>query len=74
MREDGGTITSQLIRNVKEIRKRFFWDKVTVEEDGRSRGERRNAEIRLSRSQINVWTLPSVRRTFIGVGVRWFQT
>lgn len=68
------TTTKQLTRDVKKFVKHQAGDEVTVEEDRPSSEERKNAVMGMPKSAVNVWILPSMKRTFIAVKERCFQT
>lgn len=68
------TATRNLISSVREYMKRWSWDGITVEKDGLSSAERRDAVMGVSGSVTDVWTLPSVKTTFVSVKERGFRT
>lgn len=72
-RKEHGDIYERTVESAKRelngnVRKRFkhpFYEEITVEEDGLVGEESRNVVMEMSKSGINVSTLPSVKRAFV---------
>lgn len=60
------------MENIKRILKPCSSEESTVEEGSLGLDERKKYVLEISRKATNVWTLPSVRKTFISVNKRWF--